>query len=118
MNILFPAELSSWHRDVIFRYLEDPARLSAQDWVLVIGAFNLLKRAVVVLNVETTFTFARIYRPPLTHGRISRRQPPEIEARVIDDELVLAAPPDGPVRVEGNRIRWEDGQEVVIRLAG
>lgn len=64
MNIefLFPSDLTPRHREVIFRYLEDFTRLSAQDWVLVITAFNLLKRAVLVLNVETTFTFARIYR--------------------------------------------------------
>lgn len=47
-----------------------------------------------------------------------KRQTPEIEARVIDDHLVLAAPPNSPLVVEGNRIRWEDGHEVVIRLAG
>src|ERR1700694_2379621 len=64
MNIefLFPTDLTPQHREVIFRYLEDSTHLSAQDWVLVITAFNSLKRAVLVLNVETTFTFARIYR--------------------------------------------------------
>lgn len=48
----------------------------------------------------------------------TKGQPVEIEARVVDNQLVLAAPVDSPVTVEGNRIRWEDGHEVVIRLAG
>ncbi len=45
------------------------------------------------------------------------RQAPEIQARIIDDHLVLVAPPNSPVIVQGNRLRWEDGHEVVIRLA-
>ncbi len=46
----------------------------------------------------------------------AQRRVPEIEARVVGDDLQLAAPPDSPVTVEGNRIHWEDGHEVVIRL--
>ncbi len=62
VEFLFPADLTARHREVIARYADDPMRLSAQDWPLLIAAFNLLRRAVVVVNVETSFTFARIYR--------------------------------------------------------
>jgi hypothetical protein len=47
----------------------------------------------------------------------TQRRVPEIQAQVVGDHLILAAPPDSPVMVEGDRIRWEDGHEVVVRLA-
>ncbi len=47
----------------------------------------------------------------------AQRQAPEIQVRVDGDHLILVAPPNSPVTTRGNRIRWEDGHEVVIRLA-
>jgi hypothetical protein len=62
VEFLFPADFTIRHREVIARYADDPLHLSAQDWPTLIWAFNSLRRAVVIVNVEATFTFARIYR--------------------------------------------------------
>ncbi len=61
-QFLFPAEFTPHHRKAIVHYTENPIHLSARDWVLLIATFNLLKRAVVVVDADTSLTFARIYR--------------------------------------------------------
>lgn len=40
----------------------------------------------------------------------------EIKAQVIHDRLVLMSPPESPWAVQDNRIRLEDGRELVITL--
>jgi len=46
----------------------------------------------------------------------SRKDQVEVQAEVKGDRLVLAAPPDSALRVQGNRIWLQDGRQVVIRL--
>ncbi len=46
----------------------------------------------------------------------SRKDQVEVQAEVKGDRLVLAAPPDSSLRVQGNRIWFQDGRQVVIRL--
>lgn len=45
-----------------------------------------------------------------------RKKPVEVQARVEGEYLVLTAPPDSPLMVQGNRIWLEDGRQVVINL--
>ena len=45
-----------------------------------------------------------------------RKDQVEVQAEVKGDRLVLAAPPDSSLRVQGNRIWFQDGRQVVIRL--
>jgi len=42
--------------------------------------------------------------------------PLEVQATLVGDELVLEAAPESPLTARGNRIRLEDGRELVIRL--
>ena len=42
--------------------------------------------------------------------------PIEVQATLVGDELVLDTAPESPVTVRGNRIRLEDGRELMIRF--
>jgi hypothetical protein len=42
--------------------------------------------------------------------------PLEIQATLVGSELVLETAPESPLTARGNRIRLEDGRELVIRL--
>lgn len=45
-----------------------------------------------------------------------RRTTVEIKAQVVHDQLVLMSPSESPWVVQGNRIRLEDGRELIITL--
>jgi len=45
-----------------------------------------------------------------------RERPVELHARVVEGRLQLTPMPGSPVRVRDNRIRLEDGRELVIKL--
>jgi hypothetical protein len=47
-----------------------------------------------------------------------RKGPVRITARLSENQLILNAPPGSPIYAEGNRIRLEDGRELIIALAG
>ena len=40
----------------------------------------------------------------------------EVDAVIVDNELVLETPPESPLTARGSRIWLEDGRELVIRL--
>jgi hypothetical protein len=42
--------------------------------------------------------------------------PLEVQATFVDNELVLETAPESPLTARGNRIRLEDGRELVIRF--
>ena len=46
----------------------------------------------------------------------NRQEQVEIQAQIKGDRLVLVAPPDSSLRVQDNRIWFQDGRQVVIRL--
>jgi hypothetical protein len=48
---------------------------------------------------------------------VTHEAPIQVTGQVLGGQLVLTAPPGSPLRVEGNRIRWADGREMVIELA-
>ncbi len=48
---------------------------------------------------------------------LAEHAPPlEVQAMLVGDELVLEAAPESPLTARGNRIRLEDGRELVIRF--
>ncbi len=42
--------------------------------------------------------------------------PLEVEAVIVNNELVLETPPESPLTARGSRIWLEDGRELIIRL--
>ena len=40
----------------------------------------------------------------------------EVQATLVGDDLMLETAPESPLTARGNRIRLEDGRELVIRL--
>jgi hypothetical protein len=42
--------------------------------------------------------------------------PLEVQAMLVGDELVLEVAPESPLTARGNRIRLEDGRELMIRF--
>ena len=46
----------------------------------------------------------------------NRQEQVEIQAQIKGDRLVLVAPPDSSLRVQDNRIWFQDGRQVVIHL--
>ena len=42
--------------------------------------------------------------------------PLEVQATLLGDELILETAPESPLTARGNRIRLEDGRELVIRF--
>ncbi len=42
--------------------------------------------------------------------------PLEVQAMFVGDELILETAPESPLTARGNRIRLEDGRELVIRF--
>jgi hypothetical protein len=40
----------------------------------------------------------------------------QVQAQIKGNQLVLTAPPDSPLVVQGNQIRLEDGRQVTIQL--
>jgi hypothetical protein len=45
-----------------------------------------------------------------------RERPVELRARIVEGHLQLTPVPGSPVQVRDNRIRLEDGRELVIQL--
>jgi hypothetical protein len=45
-----------------------------------------------------------------------RESPVELHARIVEGRLQLMPTPGGPLKVRDNRIRLEDGRELVIQL--
>ena len=45
-----------------------------------------------------------------------RERPVELRARIVEGRLQLTPTPGSPVQVRDNRIRLEDGRELVIQL--
>lgn len=45
-----------------------------------------------------------------------KEPPTRVRCRVLEGRLVLTAPPDSPLWVEGNRVRWLDGHELILEL--
>ena len=46
----------------------------------------------------------------------SEDTPLEVQAVIVDDELLLETPPESPLTARGSRILLEDGRELIIRL--
>ena len=42
--------------------------------------------------------------------------PLEVQAVIVDNELLLETPPESPLTVRGSHILLEDGKELIIRL--
>ena len=48
---------------------------------------------------------------------LEQSPPLEVEARLVDGELILSAPSDSPITVQKNRIRLQNGQELIVKWA-
>jgi hypothetical protein len=42
--------------------------------------------------------------------------PARVKCHVLEGKLVLIAPPGSSIQVEGNRVRWADGHEMILEL--
>jgi hypothetical protein len=64
---------------------------------------------------DVFFELLARYQP--AERSLSDKEPPaRVRCRVLEGRLVLTAPADSPLRVEGNRIRWLDGHEMILEL--
>ncbi len=83
--------------------------LSADEFERVVEQF--IEKAAAwdgVLPAETFFA---------AWEELAEDAPPlEVQAMFVGNELVLETAPESPLTVRGNRIRLEDGRELVIRF--
>jgi hypothetical protein len=83
--------------------------LSAEEFEGIVERF--IERASAwdgALPVETFFA---------AWEELAEDAPPlEVQATFVDNELVLETAPESPLTARGNRIRLEDGRELVIRF--
>ena len=49
-------------------------------------------------------------------GPVDEKAPLEVQAVIVDNELLLETSPESPLTAQGSRILLEDGRELVIRL--